>query len=52
MLSIIYGHLTTLAYWVSGHISDGGEEVLLAHNRFIAREVQELRENPRLACKR
>ena len=47
----MHGHLTALAYWVSGDISDGGEEILLAHNRFIAREVQELREDPRLSSK-
>ena len=51
LLSIMDGHLTALAYWVSGDISDGGEKILLSYNRFIARQVQELRENPRLTRK-
>ena len=41
----------TLTYCVSGDVSDCGEEVLLAHDGLVAGEVQELRENPRLARK-
>ena len=45
------GFLIALAYWVGGNVSDGREEILLTHDGFIARQVQELREDPRLASK-